>query len=193
MSLLAASHWTLDEALPLIRGLQPHTRKFGYHLTLGGGVLNHGESKKDLDLFFLPLNPTGGKVPEGWASEANADKLLEWLDALWGDRKPLLDASYGAGEGSFARRLGDPYTGGWQNPPERIRAAVLSDGRISARFAVGNDPITGQALVFDTVRNAWFVDRGEQTQDRPEQQKDATYKKTGKYEFDGLRIDVFVL
>lgn len=47
--------WTFDEALPLIRELQPLTREPGYHLTLGGSVLNIGRSLKDLDLFFLPM------------------------------------------------------------------------------------------------------------------------------------------
>lgn len=48
--------WTLDQALDLIRDLQPLVRELNYHITLGGGVLNTGESEKDLDLFFIPLN-----------------------------------------------------------------------------------------------------------------------------------------
>lgn len=48
--------WTLDEALEIIRELQPQLREMGYHCLLGGGVLNTGVSDKDLDLFFIPLN-----------------------------------------------------------------------------------------------------------------------------------------
>lgn len=83
--------WTLDEALSLIRLLQPETRKFGYHLCLGGGVLNVGFSEKDLDLYFLPMdNPEHPTDP---------DKLSGWLDTCWGKATdlfgdyPLTDSS----------------------------------------------------------------------------------------------------
>lgn len=69
-------YWTLKEGLELIRALQGDCRPFGYHLCLGGGVLNKGESKKDIDLFFLPLD--NGK-------ECEAQKLLAWLQSLWGE------------------------------------------------------------------------------------------------------------
>lgn len=55
MSKLKPVVWKLKDGLALVRKLQPETRQFGYHLTLGGGVLNTGKSRKDLDLFFLPL------------------------------------------------------------------------------------------------------------------------------------------
>ncbi len=45
--------WTLEEALILVRALQPTAWQYGYHLCLGGGVLNKGVSSKDLDLYFL--------------------------------------------------------------------------------------------------------------------------------------------
>lgn len=48
--------WVLADALVLIRELQPIIFKWHYHVTLGGGVLNRGQSEKDLDLFFYPLN-----------------------------------------------------------------------------------------------------------------------------------------
>lgn len=47
--------WGLDDALTLIRRLQKTARLLGYHIALGGGVLNKGTSEKDLDLYFLPL------------------------------------------------------------------------------------------------------------------------------------------
>lgn len=68
--------WTLDDGLRLVRALQPETRKFAYHLTLGGGVLNNGRSAKDLDLFFLPMD-NGKDKPQ-------PDALLEYLVSLWG-------------------------------------------------------------------------------------------------------------
>ena len=74
-----SNKWTLEEALPLIRGLQPETRRFGYHLCLGGGVLNRGSSEKDLDLYFLSM---GGKPPK-------PEELIGWLEGLWGRSEPI--------------------------------------------------------------------------------------------------------
>ena len=53
--------WEIEEALALIRRIQPALKPLGYHVCLGGGVLNHGGSMKDLDLFFVPL--TNDKAP----------------------------------------------------------------------------------------------------------------------------------
>ena len=72
--------WTLDDGLNLIRALQPFTRKFNYHLCLGGGVLNKGSSEKDLDLYFLPME-------NGLPSKA--DDLVQWLTSLWGTPEDL--------------------------------------------------------------------------------------------------------
>lgn len=47
--------WTLEEALRFVRELQTGVATpNGFHLALGGGVLNNGDSNKDLDLYFLP-------------------------------------------------------------------------------------------------------------------------------------------
>lgn len=47
--------WTLDEALDIIRRIQPKLKEINYHVCLGGGVQNNGSSDHDLDLYFLPL------------------------------------------------------------------------------------------------------------------------------------------
>lgn len=47
--------WYLDEARVLVRQLQAVVWPLGYHIALGGGVLTHGYSDKDLDLYVLPL------------------------------------------------------------------------------------------------------------------------------------------
>lgn len=73
---IITTHWTLEEALDLIRLIQPETRRFGYHLCLAGGVLNKGWSNKDLDLAFLPMDkPDKLADPEG---------MLQFLTSLWG-------------------------------------------------------------------------------------------------------------
>jgi hypothetical protein len=70
-----STYWTLSDALALIRGLQPQIKPFGFHLCLGGGVLNTGSSRKDLDLYFLPLDDA--KTPPG------AAQLKKFLSEVW--------------------------------------------------------------------------------------------------------------
>lgn len=85
------SVWLLDDGLKLVRALQDDSRKFGYHLALGGGVLNRGESKKDIDLYFLPL------MNHKLFPKANPGELLEWLEKMWG--APLsIGQEYGEAE-----------------------------------------------------------------------------------------------
>ena len=74
--------WTLEEGLKIVRALQKGTRKFNYHLCIGGGVVNKGESYKDLDLFFLPLD--NGTKPK-------AEELKSWLEDMWGKPSDLTD------------------------------------------------------------------------------------------------------
>ena len=95
--------WTMIDALPLIRALQPETRRFNYHLALGGGVLNTGKSDKDLDLYFLPMLP---QQPE-------PEQLLTFLDSIWGPGKPFGGPRYSEDLNKvypYKRRY--PYEGG---------------------------------------------------------------------------------
>lgn len=56
-SAIPKTMWNFKEVqLDVIARLQKESRAFGYHLCLGGGVLNSGKSDKDLDLYYLPLN-----------------------------------------------------------------------------------------------------------------------------------------
>ncbi len=72
--------WTLENALYLIREIQPNIKKCSYHVCLGGGVLNKGKSDKDLDLYFSPFSDT---------ATANSSGLLEFLTMVLGDRHSL--------------------------------------------------------------------------------------------------------
>jgi hypothetical protein len=76
-----ADGWTLEQALALVRSIQPACHSFNYHVTLGGGVLNQGFSSKDLDLFFLPFGNTDSPP----ATEA----LLIYLAHTLGEVFPL--------------------------------------------------------------------------------------------------------
>lgn len=79
-----ANMWTLSEARVLINALQPHARTFGYHVCLGGGVLNQGSSKKDVDLYFLPL--------DNQKTETSSNKMLSFLEETWGKSASMIPA-----------------------------------------------------------------------------------------------------
>jgi hypothetical protein len=49
--------WTIDEALNLIREIEPEVKRSSFcFLALCGGVLRNGKSEKDLDIFIIPMN-----------------------------------------------------------------------------------------------------------------------------------------
>lgn len=52
---LPRHQWYLADALLVIRQLQATLWPLGWHVTLGGSVLNHGYSNSDLDLYVLPI------------------------------------------------------------------------------------------------------------------------------------------
>lgn len=88
--------WTLDEALLLIRDLQPAVSGVGYHIALAGGVLNKGASNKDLDLIFLPLDTQVERVRS----------LLNLLVPLLGGFRALRDDThYEPGNNSHYREM----------------------------------------------------------------------------------------
>ena len=95
------TQWKLDDGLALIRALQPLTRKYGYHVALGGGVLNKGFSDKDLDLYFLPMG--GGIVI------ANPENLVDWLIGMWGPGDEIGHNLYPA-EPPYIQRLTFQYS-----------------------------------------------------------------------------------
>lgn len=78
-NLSVPTRWTLEDALGLIRPLQEAARSYGYHLCLGGGVLNRGYSEKDLDLYFLPLGEP----------KVMPTQLVKWLDTMWGEGEDI--------------------------------------------------------------------------------------------------------
>lgn len=74
--------WTLSEGLEVVRGIQQPIRAYGYHVAIGGGVVNKGQSDKDLDLYFLPMN--GASTPP-----ADALALRAYLVTEFGTEYPL--------------------------------------------------------------------------------------------------------
>lgn len=84
--------WDLERSLVIVRALQPVVRDFNYHLTIGGGVVNKGQSNKDLDLYFLPMG--GFDVSK---KKPQSDKLLKYLSKMWGEPDPIAK-TYGYGQ-----------------------------------------------------------------------------------------------
>lgn len=78
--------WNRETALLLIAELQPEMWTRGFHVALAGGVLNHGFSRKDLDLVFLPMG--------GDQAGTNAAALVEYLASRWGTATPIVDPTY---------------------------------------------------------------------------------------------------
>ena len=81
------SVWELGDALGVIRELQREARLLDFHVTLGGGVLNTGQSYKDLDLFVLPLNDTNPGL----------DEITALLTRWFGPLEPLRTLSLRGG------------------------------------------------------------------------------------------------
>ena len=91
------SKWTLEEALELIRGLEPNLSKCGYHVALCGGVLQQGRSEHDLDVLVYPHNSTNNiDIAQlrlclrdlGWKLRMRAEYLVElWIEKGSNDRK----------------------------------------------------------------------------------------------------------
>ena len=72
--------WTLQEALQLIRDLQPQLKPLHYHVALGGGVLNKGTSQKDLDLYLLRFdNDDDGEAATQPTDKERRDRLAKAL------------------------------------------------------------------------------------------------------------------
>jgi hypothetical protein len=88
----AALGWTLDEAVALVRMLQPKLHAIKWHVALGGGVLNKGWSTKDIDLYFMPF------------SNETSKPVVPLLNKLWGKPQPIEKAGY-APDHNYAAKL----------------------------------------------------------------------------------------
>ncbi len=93
--------WTLENGLELVRAVQLGSRNFNYHVALGGGVLNNGTSKKDCDVYFLPLDN---------GDPSNHLGLLGWLFGQWGAYEDIQNEHY-VGESFYAAKVKFSYQG----------------------------------------------------------------------------------
>lgn len=113
--------WYLDEAVSIVKVLQPAVKVFGYHVAIGGSVVNNGSSEKDIDLYFLPM---------GGLDEKDATKpidLLTWLESVWGTSKRI-----GKDYGKKRKSLGEIYNDinmplRIPRPPEQRYQAIFNE------------------------------------------------------------------
>lgn len=83
--------WTLEEAVELVRSLEPAAIKHGYHLALGGSVLMAGQSDKDLDLFLYPHKTTESDYPEAVITKMGICVIGARPHEVYGDDKLVFE------------------------------------------------------------------------------------------------------
>lgn len=98
----------LPDALLLVRQLQAIAWPLNYHVTLGGGILNHGYSDKDMDIYMLPIYP---RPDDGRAVGHDVAKLVAKVSYVLGTAvqdysdKPSLPADVPVNKTCFAEAL----------------------------------------------------------------------------------------
>lgn len=108
----ADAKWTLEQGVEFIRKYQSQSFEKHYNLSLGGGVLNRGWSKHDLDIVAVPANGYGKSFDEYRV-------FIYWLMAL------------------LAREYKSPamYLAGWNCTTNKL-TVILPDGRKTDWFIV---------------------------------------------------------
>lgn len=89
-----AKEWTLEEVQELVSTIRSTVLNIGYFIGLGGDLLG-GKGTSNLELIFIPGDPmaiaeamaNGMKNAFVYVNEPNEEKLVEWLDKVWGAKK----------------------------------------------------------------------------------------------------------
>lgn len=133
-----AKMWKLEDGLILVRSIQQPSRKYGYHVALGGSVLNKGESEKDLDLYFLPMGSDSGIKEE-------PGELVKWLSSLWGEPEPIgKDYAGPDPDGQLEKQVQDYYYKINDQHAAYVNEPVVVDNRLPAAYQRGPE---GQRVV----------------------------------------------
>lgn len=82
--------WYLSDAQNVVRQLQAVIWPLGWHVVLGGGVLNHGYSNDDLDLYLLPIYRPE-LVHDEDDLESAIGELMDVLDRDYSENAPSLE------------------------------------------------------------------------------------------------------
>ncbi len=195
--------WTLDDGLKLVRGLQPNAKRYGYHMTLGGSVLNLGISSKDIDLYFLPFNNSKVAKEDPYA-------LIEWLARMWGNYENI-GANYGRDrdpqpEDLFNTGLGTPTIEGMPTVPHTLttrrmtsvaagQPSVVEYATNSAPTPAYPPPLASYYLNSITRESDALIEQAIfDPIPAPPNRMDGCYKYMLKFNRQGKdRIDVFIL
>jgi len=70
--------WTLEQGVAFCRKVEDLLVPAGFHCALGGGVLQKGESFKDLDVFVYP-HKSDGTISEEEVAKALAPLIPKWM------------------------------------------------------------------------------------------------------------------
>jgi hypothetical protein len=75
--------WTLPEAITVIQAYQSTFRAYSYHVGICGGVINNGNSRKDLDLLVCRLQTKEEgchfrELLEGWLKKEFHAKQVDF-------------------------------------------------------------------------------------------------------------------
>jgi len=84
--------WYLADALLVVRALQVVLWPLHCHVALGGGVLNHGYSDADLDLYVLPIYGQWGH--DAATIQKTIDDVLSATSGMIGDYDPRHDECF---------------------------------------------------------------------------------------------------
>ncbi len=110
--------WTLEQALTLVRELQPELHARKYHAALGGGVLNTGLSYHDLDLYIFPFDVS------------DIDPIMPWLVTVLGPFEPFskVDAGRYPADVNFEVKVKFDNV---QNTGKRIDVFITKNGVVA--------------------------------------------------------------
>lgn len=116
----------LQDALNIVRELQAVAWPCRFHVTLGGGVLNHGYSDKDIDIYVQPFYARAGEE----AIVHDVDELQAKFDTVFGSR-PERDYMDTSGDGRLDAD-GAPYTELSEQPTCFARALNYRTQRVGS-------------------------------------------------------------
>lgn len=106
--------WTFEGAKSCINWFQTAAKNCGYHLCLGGSVLNYGSSQKDIDFYFLPL---GGKT------KVNPKELILFIESAATSKLESIGNNYPGSELPYAYK--GKITANWNLFLQRIDVFIM--------------------------------------------------------------------
>jgi len=115
MSSVKPVMWTQEDALQVLKYLEPVLATQGYHCALAGSILYQGTSTKDLDVIIYPHAKT--------ADEVDLRSIKKFLRGYFLAKNPLLDC----GRSSRDTYYDDvPSPSFWPNRDEKKVSVIIT-------------------------------------------------------------------